>query len=88
MLFRSNMPSCFGLIASDWQKQDGIFRWKIIIPANTTATVYVPATSAESVTENGKAVAQARGVKLLKAENGRAVFSVGSGNYSFESRLQ
>jgi alpha-L-rhamnosidase len=48
----------------------------------------MPAASAESVKESAKPVAQARGVKLLKAENGRAVFSVGSGNYSFESRLQ
>jgi alpha-L-rhamnosidase len=85
---KASHRSPYGLIASDWQKQDGVFRWKITIPANTTATVYMPAASAESVTESAKPVAQARGVKLLKAENGRAVFSVGSGNYSFESRLQ
>jgi alpha-L-rhamnosidase len=85
---KASHRSPYGLIGSDWQKQDGVFRWKITIPANTTATVYVPAASAESVTESAKPVAQARGVKLLKAENGRAVFSVGSGNYSFESRLQ
>jgi alpha-L-rhamnosidase len=48
----------------------------------------VPASSADSVTENGKATAQARGVKLVKIENGRAVFSIGSGNYTFESRIQ
>jgi alpha-L-rhamnosidase len=85
---KASHRSPYGLIASDWQKQDGVFRWKVAIPANTTATVYVPATTAESVTENGKPVGQARGVKLVKTENGRAVFSVGSGNYSFESRLQ
>ena len=85
---KASHRSPYGLIESDWQKQDGVFRWKVAIPANTTATVYVPATTAESVTENGKPVAQARGIKLLKEENGRAVFSVGSGNYSFESRLQ
>jgi alpha-L-rhamnosidase len=83
---KASHRSPYGLIASDWQKQAGVFRWKITIPPNTTATVYVPTTTAEGVTENGKPVAQARGVKLVKMETGRAVFSVGSGNYSFESR--
>jgi alpha-L-rhamnosidase len=78
--------SPYGLIASDWRKQDGVFQWKVTIPVNTTATVFVPATNAESVTESGKPAAQARGVKLVKLEERRAVFSVGSGNYSFESR--
>jgi alpha-L-rhamnosidase len=83
---KASHRSPYGLIVSDWQKQDGIFRWKVIIPANTTATIYVPATSADSVTENGKPVVQGRGVKFLRLESGRAVFSVGSGTYSFESR--
>ena len=75
--------SPYGLIASDWQKQNGVFRWKITVPANTTATVYVPAKGAESVTESGKPAEQAQGVKLLRMEKGRAVFEVGSGSYNF-----
>jgi alpha-L-rhamnosidase len=83
---KASHRSPYGLIASDWQKKDGVFRWSITVPANTTATVYVPAKSAESVTENGKPAVQADGVKLVRMENGRAVLSVGSGNYCFESR--
>jgi len=83
---KASHRSPYGLIASDWQKKDGVFRWDITVPANATATVYVPAKSAESVTENGKPVVQAQGVKMVRMENGRAVFSVGSGEYSFESR--
>jgi alpha-L-rhamnosidase len=79
--------SPYGLIASDWQKQGGVFRWNITVPLNSTATVYVPAKTVESVSESGKPVALAQGVKLLRMEKGRAVFEVGSGNYSFESRL-
>ncbi len=78
--------SPYGLIASDWQKQSGVFRWNITVPANTTATVYVPAKTAESVTESGKSVARALGVKLLRLENDRAVLSVGAGTYRFESK--
>jgi len=83
---KASHRSPYGLIASGWQKQNGVFRWNITVPANTTATVYVPDASAESVTENGKPAVQAQGVKLVRMENGRAVFSVGSGSYRFESR--
>jgi alpha-L-rhamnosidase len=82
---KASHRSPYGLIASDWQNQDGVFRWNIAIPANTTATVYVPAKSVESVTESGKPLAQARGVQLLRVEQGRVVVRVGSGNYSFQS---
>jgi alpha-L-rhamnosidase len=57
----------------------------VTVPVNTTATVYVPTTSVESVTESGKPITQARGVELQRMEQGRAVFRVGSGNYSFQS---
>ena len=85
---KASHRSPYGLIASDWQKQDGVFHWNITVPANTTATVYMPAKSAESVTESGKPAVQAQGVKLEGMENGRAVFEVGSGDYGFESRIQ
>jgi len=82
---KASHRSPYGLIASDWQKQGDRLRWKITVPVNTTATAYVPAKTADTVTETGKAAGRAEGVKLLRQENGRAVFSVGSGSYSFES---
>jgi alpha-L-rhamnosidase len=59
---------------------------QVTIPANTTATVYVPAKDAASVTEGGKPAAQAKGVKFLRLEDGAAVYEIGSGRYSFLSR--
>jgi alpha-L-rhamnosidase len=82
---KASHRSPYGLIASDWQKQNGVFRWSITVPVNTTAIVYVPAKTAESVTESGKPAAQARGVQFISTEQGRAVFKVGSGQYSFQS---
>jgi alpha-L-rhamnosidase len=84
---KASHRSPYGLIASDWQKQGDVFRWNITVPANTTATVYVPARAAEGVTESGKPAVLAKGVKQVGMENGRAVFSVGSGSYTFHSRL-
>jgi alpha-L-rhamnosidase len=59
----------------------------VTIPANTTATVFVPAKDASAVTESGKPVTKAEGVKFLRMENGAAVYAVGSGTYRFESAL-
>jgi hypothetical protein len=55
------------------------------VPANTTATVFVPAGSPEHVLEGGMFARNAPGVKFLRMENGRAVFHVGSGRYHFVS---
>ncbi|MES2275520.1 MAG: glycoside hydrolase family 78 protein [Bacteroidota bacterium] len=77
--------SIHGMIKSNWKKESGKFNWNITIPANTTAMVYVPAKSAEAVTEGSMKVSTAKGVKFMKMENGRAIFEVGSGNYVFES---
>ena len=59
----------------------------VTIPGNTTATVFVPAKDAAAVTESGKPVDQAGGVKFLRMENNAAVYAVGSGTYRFQSRL-
>jgi alpha-L-rhamnosidase len=58
-----------------------------VIPANTTATVYVPAKDAVGVTEYGKPAAEVAGVKFLRMENNAAVYAVGSGTYQFQSAL-
>jgi alpha-L-rhamnosidase len=73
------------LIVSDWKHNGGVFDWRIEIPANTTATVFVPAKSVEGVLENGMFAKGAAGVKYLRMENGYAVFNVGSGQYHFVS---
>jgi alpha-L-rhamnosidase len=59
----------------------------VIIPADTTATVYIPAKSAKSVTESGRSASSAKGVRFLHIKQGTAVFEIGSGNYQFESKV-
>jgi alpha-L-rhamnosidase len=72
-----------GPIASAWRLKDGVVTLEVTIPANTTATLYVPAAEAGAVTESGKPAATAEGVKFLRAEQGEAVFEIGSGSYTF-----
>ena len=77
---KASYNSIRGKIASDWKRDAGKFVLKISIPANTTATVFVPAKS-------GGAVSQTKGAKFLRTEGGCAVFETGSGQYEFESPL-
>ena len=76
-----------GLIKSDWSFEDGTFKLDVEIPANTTATVYIPAKNNQTVTESGRPASDSEGVQFLRMENGKAVFTVGSGQYRFVSRL-
>ena len=77
--------SMYGPIESGWKIDGGAFVWNVAIPPNTTATVYVPAKDARAVTEQRHPAAEAKGVRFLRMESGSAVYSVGSGAYSFRS---
>jgi alpha-L-rhamnosidase len=77
--------SPMGPIASEWKAQGDTFNWTFSIPANTVATVFVPAKDAASVTEGGKPAAEAKGLKFVRMENGAAVYEAGSGQYSIAS---
>ena len=84
---RASCKSAYGTIASDWRITDRKFVWHVAIPPNTIATVYVPARRETPVTEGGKPAERSPGLKFLRRENGVAVFSAVSGQYSFESQL-
>jgi alpha-L-rhamnosidase len=75
-----------GKIASSWRVAGGQFQLDITIPANTTATVYVPTSAAESLQENGHPLKDVKQVTLLRTEGDRAVLAVGSGSYRFTSQ--
>ncbi len=75
-----------GLIRTSWRRQGAKLSLEVTVPANTTATVHVPAKAAGDVTESGKSLDRAEGVKFLRMDGGAAVVTVGGGTYRFESR--
>ena len=83
---KASYRSMHGRIVSDWKVEEGRFSWRVVVPPNVTATVYVPAPGgAETVTESEKPAGDADGIRFLRFEDGRAVCEVGSGTYSFLS---
>ena len=79
--------SPYGRIASAWTNDGKIFTLDITVPANTTATVWVPAKNPTLVSEGAKATEQSNNLKYLRMENGAAVYEVASGTYHFNSML-
>jgi len=69
--------SAYGKISTEWTASTNSFSLKVAIPANTTATIYVPELSNARVWENGSPVE-------AREENGSYVVQTGSGVYSFE----
>ena len=82
---RCSHQSLRGKIEIHWRHEDGKLRMEVTIPANTTATVHVPTSDPDAITESGRPVQEAAGVRFLRATDHAAVFEVGSGRYLFES---
>lgn len=74
-----------GKISSAWKTDQQRFSLHVVIPANTTAEIWMPATTVAGIKESGKPAQQAEGITFLKMENGYAVFKTGGGTYAFEA---
>jgi alpha-L-rhamnosidase len=46
----------YGELISQWTLNKGTFEWRVVIPPNTTATVYLPFKEANEITLNGQTV--------------------------------
>jgi alpha-L-rhamnosidase len=75
-----------GPIETHWRRAGQHLSLKVTIPANTTATVSIPAAELSSVFEGGRPAIKAQGVNFLRMDSGAAVFEVASGTYHFETK--
>lgn len=64
-----------GRVASAWTRKDGVLTWRVSVPVNSTALAFVPAPSRDAV--------RADGGRFVRSEDGRQVFDLGSGDYTF-----
>ena len=78
---KAQYHSVYGTIGSAWFSQADKFELLVQIPVNTTATVFVPAKPAQTITMNGTRI-------KTKYIDGKAVIKVGSGKYTFSVKQQ
>ena len=79
----ATLDTYYGKASSDWKIENGKMLLTVEIPANTTATVYVPATSPDGIQEGGKPLSSVSDVKVSGTEKGYVAVKVGSGTYQF-----
>lgn len=79
----ASTETLYGKVASHWQKTAEGLKWEVEIPANTTALIRIPATSADAVTENGQPLLQNPAIKAVQTADTFVSAEVGSGKYSF-----
>jgi alpha-L-rhamnosidase len=84
---RTSYKSVHGMIVSNWRIENGTLHMDATVPPGTSATLYLPSSAPEAVTERGRPAAQATGVRFNGVEKGKAVFELASGSYQFVSKL-
>ena len=75
---KASYHSVYGTIVTEWKRQADKFELNVEIPPNTTATIFIPSASTQSITMNGAIV------KAKKYSDGKAVINIGSGKYIFK----
>jgi hypothetical protein len=83
---RASYNSVQGRVEAGWERGGHEFRLNIRVPVNTTATVFVPAKSTTSISEEGHRIDEAQGVRVLRSETEYVVLAVESGTYRLVSR--
>ncbi|MCX6573475.1 MAG: hypothetical protein NTX99_05735, partial [Candidatus Aminicenantes bacterium] len=76
-----------GEVRSEWRLDGRRFVLDVTVPANTSATVYIPGTDPAAVREGGAPIASSEGVSFRGVEAGSCLFGVASGRYEFSVDL-
>jgi len=80
---RGVYDSAQGRISSDWNIEDGIMVYKVTVPPNASAYVYLPKAKTEMVLEGGKTLERNPDIHLFKQIDDKTLVEIGSGEYMF-----
>lgn len=83
---RAEYETPYGKAATAWAKDGAGLTLDVTVPANTTATIYVPAADATLVTEGGQSIPADSAIRFVRMEDGCAVYEVPAGAYRFGVR--
>ncbi|RHJ84774.1 family 78 glycoside hydrolase catalytic domain [Parabacteroides sp. AM08-6] len=80
----ASYQSPYGLIVSDWKDNEKEFIVRVEVPANSRASVYLPAKNTEQITESGIPLKDVSGISYKKETDKYTVATIGSGTYLFK----
>lgn len=82
---KASYDSIRGHISSEWKIDGDDFYLTVDIPANTTATVYLPAKMQAGIMVDGASLDQSKEASFVRMDGPAAVITVPSGKYKFQS---
>ena len=75
--------SSYGKIVSNWEKTGSVLNWKVSVPANTSALIYMPTSSTQHISVNDRPISQYGEIKVVKSSNNKMILNLPSGDYKF-----
>ncbi|MBE6554475.1 MAG: hypothetical protein E7666_09060, partial [Ruminococcaceae bacterium] len=86
---RGSFDTSYGTIAGGWEiSEDGLLTYTCTVPANTTATLRLPAPASGDVCEGDGLAKNAYGVTYVGIEGESVVYELESGSYSFTLQIK
>jgi alpha-L-rhamnosidase len=83
----ADLETGYGKLSVHWKITDGKFLLDVEIPANTTAEIYIPAPTADAITEKGKPLSTLPGILVSGKQGKYIVLQTGSGTYHFSTAM-
>ncbi len=77
----------YGTAAISWRKDESSMTIDFTVPVGSTATVWIPASSENNVSENGRKIIKSETVSFRQMKDGYAIYNIASGEYSFRSAM-
>ncbi|MGR6544384.1 family 78 glycoside hydrolase catalytic domain [Paenibacillus tundrae] len=85
----ASVETMYGKVLSGWTRQEqGEMQLRVVVPANTTATVVLPDAGSNSVLLDGIVLDQASDVYDVQRKADQLRVMLGSGNYTFQYKMQ
>jgi alpha-L-rhamnosidase len=85
---KASYDSIRGKISCDWKLEGDTLTVDAAVPANTTATLWLPTKDAKAIREGDEPLAEARGVEVVGTDAKAARLKLGSGTYRFTAKFE
>jgi alpha-L-rhamnosidase len=80
---QASLLTPLGKVSRLWEPGGGQVNFEVVIPANATATIQIPARGIEKVQEGGRALSDVFPTGNVEIKEGRVIVKAGSGRYKF-----
>ena len=79
----ADLQTGYGLLSSHWHAAKDSLLLDLVIPANTTSSVFIPAPEGGLITEGGKPLGSVKDIEVSGVGKGFLQLKLGSGRYHF-----